>query len=103
MNPTLEVADSPGPARGASFVAELSEGKRWTNYFGLDGSLMSPPGTSRRFLHLRYFRFGGERSLVNRMPDECKIGIEVNPKDRAEKADYSWQQRYPARARSGAS
>jgi hypothetical protein len=48
MNPTLEVADSPGPARGASFVAELSEGKRWTNYFGLDGSLMSPPGTSRQ-------------------------------------------------------
>jgi hypothetical protein len=50
MNPTLEVADSPGPARGASFVAELSEGKRWTNYFGLDGSLMSPPGTERHLL-----------------------------------------------------
>jgi hypothetical protein len=26
------------------------------------------------------------------MPDECKIGIEVNPKGRAEKADYSWHQ-----------
>ena len=30
-----------------------------------------------RFRHLRYFRFGWERTLVNRMPDECKIGIEV--------------------------
>jgi hypothetical protein len=26
------------------------------------------------------------------MPDECKIGIEVNPKGRAGKADYSWHQ-----------
>jgi hypothetical protein len=33
-----------------------------------------------RCRHLRYFRFGWERTLVNRMPDECKIGIEVNPK-----------------------
>jgi hypothetical protein len=37
-------------------------------------------GPSRRFRYLRYFRFGRERTLVNRMPDECKIGIEVNPK-----------------------
>jgi hypothetical protein len=33
-----------------------------------------------RFRQLRYFRFGRERTLVNRMPDECKIGIEVTPK-----------------------
>jgi hypothetical protein len=33
-----------------------------------------------RFRHLRYFRFGRERTLVNRMPHECKIGIDVNPK-----------------------
>jgi hypothetical protein len=31
-----------------------------------------------RFRHLRYFRFGWERTLVDRMPDERKIGIEVN-------------------------
>jgi hypothetical protein len=41
---------------------------------------MSLIGPSRRFRHLRYFRFGWERTLVNRMVDECKIGIEVNPK-----------------------
>jgi hypothetical protein len=41
---------------------------------------MSVIGPSRRFRHLRYFRFGWERTLVNRMADECKIGIEVNPK-----------------------
>jgi hypothetical protein len=36
---------------------------------------------SRTFSPLtRYFRFGWERTLVNRMPDECKIGVEVNPK-----------------------
>ena len=45
-----------------------------------------------RCRHLRYFRFGWERTLVNQMPDECKIGIEVNPKGRAGKADYSWHQ-----------
>jgi hypothetical protein len=39
-----------------------------------------------RFRHLRYFRFGWERTLVNRMPNECKIGIEVNPK-------VSWESR----------
>jgi len=33
-----------------------------------------------RFRHIRYFRFGWERTLVDRMPDECKICIEVNPK-----------------------
>jgi hypothetical protein len=33
-----------------------------------------------RFRHLCYFRFGWERTLVDRMPDECKIGIEVTPK-----------------------
>jgi hypothetical protein len=45
-----------------------------------------------RVRHLRYFRFGWERTLVNRMPDECKIGMEINPKGRAGKADYSWHQ-----------
>ena len=46
----------------------------------LANSEPSTHGPSRRFRHLRYFRFGWERTLVNRMPDECKIGIEVNPK-----------------------
>ena len=36
-------------------------------------STTSVVGPSRRFRHLRYFRFGWERTLVNRMPDECKI------------------------------
>jgi hypothetical protein len=46
-----------------------------------------------RFRHLRYFRFGWERTFShNRMPDECKIGIEVNPKGRAGKTDYTWHQ-----------
>jgi hypothetical protein len=43
---------------------------------------MSLIGPSRRFRHLR---FGWERTLVNGMPDERKIGIEVNPKGRAGK------------------
>jgi hypothetical protein len=42
-----------------------------------------------RFLHLRYFRFGGERTLVNRMP----VGKPI----------IRGTSRYPARARSGAS
>jgi hypothetical protein len=33
----------------------------------------SGSGPSRRFRYLRYFRFGWEQTLVNRMPDECKI------------------------------
>jgi hypothetical protein len=45
-------------------------------------------GPSRRFGHSRYFRFGRERTLVKRMPDEFKIGIDVV--GRAGKADYSW-------------
>jgi hypothetical protein len=45
-----------------------------------------------RFRNLRYFRFGRERTLVNRMPDECKIGVEVNPKVVLGKADYSRHQ-----------
>jgi hypothetical protein len=64
---------------------------------------MTVDGPSRRFRHLRYFRFGWERTLVNRMPDECKIGIEVNPKVVLGKPINSWHQRYPARARSDAS
>jgi hypothetical protein len=56
-----------------------------------------------RFRHLRYFRFGWERTLVNRMPDECKIGIEVNPKVVLGKPIIRGTSRYPARARSGAS
>ncbi|HJX83127.1 MAG TPA: hypothetical protein VJ723_02140, partial [Candidatus Angelobacter sp.] len=64
---------------------------------------VSPFGPSRRFRHLRYFRFGWERTLVNRMPDECKIGIEVNPKVVLGKPIIRGTSRYPARARSGAS
>ena len=56
-----------------------------------------------RFRHSRYFRFGWERTLVNRMPDECKIGIEVNPKVRAGNPIIRGTSRYPARARSRAS
>jgi hypothetical protein len=42
--------------------------------------------------------------LVNRMPDECKIGIEVKSEGRAGKADFiRGTSRYPAKARSGAS
>jgi hypothetical protein len=63
----------------------------------------SGSGPSRRFRHLRYFRFGWERTLVNRMPDECKIGIEVNPKVVLGKPIIRGTGRYPARARSGAS
>jgi hypothetical protein len=39
----------------------------------LEEGATSVAGPSRRFRHLRYFRFGWERTLVNRMPDECKI------------------------------
>jgi hypothetical protein len=60
-------------------------------------------GPSRRFRHLRYFRFGWERTLVNRMPDACKIGVEVNPKVVLGKPIIRGTSRYPARARSGAS
>jgi hypothetical protein len=60
-------------------------------------------GPSRRFGHSRYFRFGRERTLVDRMPDECKIGIEVTPKGRAGKADYSPHQPVSGESRSGAS
>ena len=56
-----------------------------------------------RFRHLRYFRFGRERTLVNRMPDECKTGIEVNPKVVLGKPIIRGTSRYPASARSGAS
>ena len=56
-----------------------------------------------RFRHLRYFRFGWERTLVNRMLDECKIGIEVNPKVVLGKPIIRGTSRYPARGRSGAS
>ena len=56
-----------------------------------------------RCRHLRYFRFGRARTLVNRMPDECKISIEVNPKVVLGKPIIRGTSRYPARARSGAS
>jgi hypothetical protein len=62
----------------------------------------SPLGPFRRFGRSRYFRFGWERTLVNRMPDECKIGIEVNPVVLG-KPIIRGTSRYPARARSGAS
>jgi hypothetical protein len=54
-------------------------------------------------LFRRYFRFGWERTLVNRMPDACKIGVEVNPKVVLGKPIIRGTSRYPARARSGAS
>ena len=60
------------------------------------GLPMSCIGPSRRF---RHFRFGWERTLVNRMPDECKIGIEVNPKVVLGKPIIRGPSRYPARAR----
>jgi hypothetical protein len=60
-------------------------------------------GPSRRFRHLSYFRFGWERTLVDRMRDERKIGIEVNPKVVLGKPIIRGTSRYPARARSGAS
>jgi hypothetical protein len=60
-------------------------------------------GPSRRFRHLRYFRFGWERTLVNRMPVECKIGFEVNQKVVLGKPIIRGTSRYPAKARSGAS
>jgi uncharacterized protein (DUF433 family) len=37
------------------------------------------------------------------MPDECKIGIDVNPKVVLGKPIIRGTRRYPARARSGAS
>jgi hypothetical protein len=55
-----------------------------------------------RCRHLRYFRFGWERTLVNRTPDECKIGIEANPKVVLGKPIIRGTSRI-ARARSGAS
>jgi hypothetical protein len=64
---------------------------------------MTVYGPSRRFRHLRYFRFGWERTLVNRMPVECNIGIEVNPKVVLGKPIIRGTSRYPAKARSGAS
>jgi hypothetical protein len=54
-------------------------------------------------LFRRYFRFGWERTFVNRMPDACKIGVEVNPKVVLGKPIIRGTSRYPARARSGAS
>jgi hypothetical protein len=48
---------------------------------------MSLIGPSRRFRQLRYFRFGWERTLVNRMPvwlrgeiERTQDRIEINPK-----------------------
>ena len=48
---------------------------------------MSIFGPSRRFRHLRYFRFRSERTLVNRMPvwlqgeiERTQDRIEINPK-----------------------
>jgi DNA-binding transcriptional regulator YdaS (Cro superfamily) len=49
---------------------------------------MSASGPSRRFRHLRYFRFGWERTLVNR--------------NARGKADYSWQQPVIRRERARA-
>jgi hypothetical protein len=43
-------------------------------------------GPSRRFGHSRYFRFGWERTIVNRMQDRHRSQSE----GRAGKADYSW-------------
>jgi hypothetical protein len=48
---------------------------------------MSPIGPFRRFGHSRYFRFGWERTLVDRMPvwlrgeiERTQERIEINPK-----------------------
>jgi hypothetical protein len=49
-----------------------------------------------RCRHLRYFRFGWERTLVNRMPVECKIGFEVNQKVVLGKPIIRGTSRYPA-------
>jgi hypothetical protein len=71
---------------------------------------LSSFGPSRRFGHSRYFRFGRERTLVNRMPDwlrgeieRMQDRIEINPKVVLGKPIIRGTGRYPARARSGAS
>ena len=57
------------------------------NCFDFVAAHESGSGPSRRFRHLRYFRFRRERTLVNRMPvwlrgeiERTQDRIEINPK-----------------------